>query len=94
MSAEQVESELRKNRSAIDDVSSAEPRTVTTLEAQRPLVARQRGASGAAQNTPTPYSSGKASLSAGSSVMAAQQRITQRPAEPTQAKAGATARLR
>lgn len=91
LAAEQVASKFRKHRAATDGASSPVPRTVRTLE--RPLVAPQRGA-GTVPNTPTPYSVGKAGVPAGLSLVAAHQRVSQRPVGPTPAKPSSSSRAR
>ena len=93
LAAEQVASEIRKHRAATDGASSPVPRTVRTFEAERPLVAPQRGV-GTVPNTPTPYSVGKASVPAGLSLVAAHQRVSQRPVGPTPAKPSSSSRAR
>ena len=93
LAAEQVESELRHLPSATNGVTSAEPRTVRTLEMGRPLAPQPIPAS----KTPTPYSVGKASISASPSPSAQHQRMSappRAPTLPTQATHQAPARAR
>lgn len=90
LAAEQVESELRRLPSATDGVTPAEPRTVRNLEMGRPLAPQHRVDSMPASKTPTPYSLGKASISASPSLSAQQQRMpapSRAPALPAQAQA-------
>lgn len=93
LAAEQVASEFRKHRAATDGASPPVPRTVRTLETERPLVTPQRGV-GTVPTTPTPYSVGKASVPAGLSLVAAHQRVSQRPVGPTPAKPSSSSRAR
>lgn len=97
LAAEQVASELRRHRSATDGVSPAAPRTVRTLEVERPLVAQHRVDSMPASNTPTPYSHGKAGVSASALLAAQPQRMStpsRTPALSVQATVQAPTRAR
>ena len=97
LAAEQVASELRRHPSATDGVSPSEPRTVRTLEMERPPAPQHRVDSMAASRMPTPYSLGKASKSASPSLSAQQQRMSapsRPPTLPAQATLQAPARAR
>lgn len=83
LAAEQVESELRHLPSATDGVTPAMPRTVRTLELGRPLAPQHRVDSIPASKTPTPYSVGKASISASPSSSAQHQRMSAPPRAPS-----------
>lgn len=97
LAAEQVASELRRLPTATEGVSPSEPRTVRTLEMERPSAPQHRVDSMPASKTSTPYSLGKASISAGPSLSAQQQRMSapsRAPTLPAQATLQAPARAR
>ena len=96
LAAEQVASELRQLPPATDGVSLAEPRTVRTLEMARPSCP-QRVDFAPVSKAPTPYSLGKASISARLSLSAQQQRVpeaSKAPIQPVQSTLQAPARAR
>lgn len=88
LALEQVASELRHRPPAIDGVSLSEPRTVRTVEAvemARPLASPDRVNSMFISKTPTPYSLGKANVTANASLRHPQRSLS----APSKARAPA-----
>ncbi len=67
LAVQEVASELRHRPSAIDGDSLSEPRTVRTVEMAPPVAPLERVNSMSVSKTPTPYSLGKAKVSANAS---------------------------
>jgi hypothetical protein len=64
LAVQEIENELRHRPSATDGASPSEPRTVRTVDMGRPLPSPDRPNLMPESKTPTPYSRGKANVSA------------------------------